>query len=221
MNKLTERQMLDALRVRYNKVNPGNGPRYAIAEHVKSSAGFDARRQADMIVMDLWPGDYAGSRLSLIGHEVKCSRADWLSELKDPTKAEAFKRYMHHWYLVVSDASIVKPGELPEDWGLIIRLDNGTLRASKAAPKLAPEPMPYTMLAPLLRASNLTGKSLGREDAIRYVPTRSCANNCGEDIRLRADGKWEHVETNTTTCKFAEGDWRSTSSYRGYFKAAA
>lgn len=210
-NKHTERQMLDALQRRYSTVNPGNGPRYAIAEHVKNGAGFNANRQADMIVMDLWPGDSRGSSLALIGHEVKCSRADWLNELKAPEKAWAFKRYMHYWYLVVADRDIVKPGELPDDWGLIVLLDNGSLRAAKKAPRLEPDPLPYTMLAPMMRAANLVGKSQGRADVVKHVPDRPCGNGCGAQIKLRADGKWEHIETATTSCVWPEGNWK-----RGY-----
>lgn len=48
---------------------------------------------------------------TLIGHEVKVSRADWLHELKQPEKAEAWKRFCHEWYLVVSDAAIVREGD--------------------------------------------------------------------------------------------------------------
>lgn len=215
-NAHTERDMLNALRVRYNQTNPGNGPRYAIAEHVKNAAGFDARRQADMIVMDLWPG-HRGQNLALIGHEVKCSRSDWLTELKDPGKAETFKRYMHHWYLVVSDAAIVRPEELPVDWGLIVRLDSGMLRAKKKAPRLIPEPLPYMMLAPLLRAANIAGRYDGRQEAIAYVAPRPCSR-CGSDIQLRADGKWEHVESAKTRCTFPEGHYlkpyEGVSGYR-------
>lgn len=211
-----EREILDLLRSRYSQVNPGNGPRYAIAEHVKSSAGFDARRQADMIVMDLWPGDARGSRLELIGHEVKCSRADWLTEMRDPDKAEAFKRYCHRWYLVAADSSIVKPGELPDGWGLIVRGDTGALRARVKAPLLTPEPLPYTVLAPLLRATQNVGRSQGREEFIEYVPLKPCLD-CGGLARPRPDGKWQHVDSGLVACTFPEGDWRR--GYRSYFRA--
>ncbi|MGV7669122.1 hypothetical protein PJN91_17265 [Mycobacterium kansasii] len=47
--KVTERQMLDYLHKRYTQTNPGNGPRYACAEHVKDAAGFFHNRVADFI----------------------------------------------------------------------------------------------------------------------------------------------------------------------------
>lgn len=166
-NQFTERQMLDLLHQRYSQTNPGNGPRYACAEHVKNEAGFFHQRTADFIAMDLWPS----KGLELHGHEVKCSRADWLTELKDPSKAEAFKRYMDRWWLVVSDPKIVYPEELPEGWGLIVATkykisatewrpasEGHRLRVKAPAPKLTPEPLPRSMLACLMRSTAKTSK---------------------------------------------------------------
>lgn len=164
--KFTERIMLDHLNNRYGQVNPGNGPRYAFAEHVKNAAGFSASRCADFIAVDCWPG----SGLALHGHEVKVSRSDWLHELKQPDKAEAFKRYMDYWWLVVPDASIVKPGELPENWGLLTlvrdkwpgrglpNLDGHKLRAKVQATRLTPESLPRDLLATLMRSTARTAK---------------------------------------------------------------
>lgn len=151
--KWTERDILDLLALRYG-LRAGNGERYVYANHVRSHAGFDARRTADFMAMDLWPS----KGLALHGHEVKVSRGDWLTELRDPTKAEEFKRYMDRWWLVVPDASIVR-SDLPNDWGLMAVRD-GSLRVIKPAPKLHPEPMPKTMTAAFLRAVAYTNRSL-------------------------------------------------------------
>lgn len=48
-NRLTERDMLDALHARYAKASQGIGIRYAVAEHVRSSASFDAKTFARML----------------------------------------------------------------------------------------------------------------------------------------------------------------------------
>lgn len=177
--KFTERQMLDHLHNRYGQVNPGNGPRYACAEHVKNMAGFGHTRCADFIVMDCWPTQ----GLELHGHEVKVSRSDWLSELKKPDKAEAFKRYMDRWWLVVPDASIVKPGELPEGWGLMTLvkcdwpgaglpdLDGMKLRVKTQAPKLAPDLLPRDLLATLLRSTQRTAR---RRMHDKVCPRETC-----------------------------------------------
>jgi hypothetical protein len=150
--KWTERRVLDALMARYD-VRVGNGERYARAEHVRSHAGFDARRTADFIAMDLWPS----KGLRLHGHEVKVSRSDWLAELRDPSKADEFKRHMDHWWLVVCDKRIVRD-DLPADWGLMAPDATGRLRVVKRAPRLRPEPMPRTMWACLLRAAVKTAE---------------------------------------------------------------
>lgn len=105
--------------------------------------------------MDLWPS----KGLVMIGHEIKCSRSDWLTELKDPEKAEAFKKYMNQWYLVVSDRTIVKSGELPEGWGLIAPRGT-TLAVVSPAPKLVALPLPKSMLACLLRSTMVYARNL-------------------------------------------------------------
>ena len=160
--KVTERVMLDALNIRYDK-NPGNGPRYVRAEHVRDRIGFDARRTVDYIALDLAGTNY-GPLISrgpfLHGHEVKVSRADWLTELRDSTKAEAFKQHMHFWWLVISDKSFVRPGELPEGWGLM-SLQGAGLRVVVQAPKLIPIPMTPDQYGALLRATAKTAHRIG------------------------------------------------------------
>lgn len=146
--KWTERQVLDLLCLKYTRQS-GNGDRYAIAEHVRSAAGFDAKRTADFVSMDLWPS--AG--LALHGHEVKVSRSDWLTELKDPDKAEAFRPFMDYWWLVVSDAGIVKDGELPAGWGLLAPTSGGgILRTIRQAKRTYPADMPKSMMAAFVRS---------------------------------------------------------------------
>jgi len=147
----TEREMLDALHARYTD-GAGNGPRYVCAEHVRNKAGFDATRTADFVAMDLWPS----SGLLLHGHEVKVSRSDWLRELADPNKAEAFMQYMDRWWLVVPHPRIVKD-DLPAGWGLMARR-GGRLAVVISAPTLTPKPMPRSLLAPLLRSAVATSQ---------------------------------------------------------------
>ena len=150
---VTDREMFGALHARYGMVSQGNSIRYAVAEHVRSQAGFDAPRCADFLAMDPWPS----TGLILHGHEVKVSRSDWLTELRMLDKAEAFKPYMNRWWLVVSDHRIVKDGELPDEWGLMVLTPKG-LRAKVVAPQLDPAPMPRTMTAALMRAIQITAK---------------------------------------------------------------
>ena len=151
--KVTERTMLDALHRRYSAVSPGNGPRYVVAEHVRSAAGFYARRTCDFIALDTWPS----SRFELIGHEVKISRSDWLRELKEPSKAAEFTRWLNRWYVVVPEARIVRPEELPDGWGLMVLTRNRLIR-TRLARRNEPPPVPMTRLAAFARAVQKTAR---------------------------------------------------------------
>lgn len=179
MNKVTERDMLDLLLQRYTSIRTGSiADRWVRAEHVRSTnISWRKTRIADFIAADNYGGDAHGSRLALHGHEVKVSRSDWLTELADPGKAEAWKRYMHHWWLVVPDVSIVKPGELPDDWGLLVAGSNG-LRARIPAPRLTPEPLPLDMSITLMGAAARTAY---REPLNRDAPMawQSYGRRCG------------------------------------------
>ncbi len=150
MIKLTAKDVRAALRAYF-----GDGA-YAVLEEVSDAAGFDRSRSADMITMGLWPS----RGLMLEGIEIKVSRADWLSELKDPSKAETFFRYCDRWWIATSDASLVHEGELPEPWGHLT-VANGKIKVVKPAPKLAPQPLERGFLAAMLkRATNLTPATL-------------------------------------------------------------
>lgn len=113
--------MLALLRARFD-VRAGNGRRYAVVEHVRNAAGFDASGTCDAIVMDLWPS----SGLVLHGFEVKISRADWLRELRQPWKSERFLQLLDLWWVVAADDRIVLPSELPDGWGLLVARPEGS-----------------------------------------------------------------------------------------------
>ena len=151
--RTTERDLLNLLARRYGVMSMGDSARYAYAEQVPSKTSWVTRR-LDFMAMDMWPS----TGLDLHGFEVKCSRSDWLVELRDPSKAEEFKQYMDRWWLVIADRAMVKPGELPEGWGLIALDKRGSLRTVTLAPRLAPAPMPKKMLAGLLRATQKTAQ---------------------------------------------------------------
>jgi hypothetical protein len=165
----TERDMLDRLNTRYGKFS-GNGIRYTRAEHVKITTGFDSRRIADYIAVDLY-NEPRGGGPTVHGHEVKVSRSDWLTELRDPTKAEQFAQYCDYWWLVVADKDIVKTGELPPKWGLMVA-SGSTVRVLTQAPKnLDVQPMPRSLQATLTRAVMKTTLRLAakHDPAVQFV----------------------------------------------------
>lgn len=171
--RITERTMLDALMIRYTKIiqnGSWSSNRFMRAEHVPIGLSWERHRIADFIAVDThshsngkgWrePG-YEHQRAPVFhGHEVKVSRSDWLAELRDPSKAETFKRHMHFWWLVVPDKSIVRD-DLPDEWGLIVGVKN-SLRIAKRAPLLTPEPMPNGLVGALMRAVMRTETGIGR-----------------------------------------------------------
>lgn len=168
---VTERDMLDLLLARYTAIRRGTiADRWARAEHVASDLGHrrtGVTKIADFIAADKYPGVPYGSALAFHGHEVKVSRADWLSERRDLTKSDAIKRYMHHWWLVISDPGIVRGAELPADWGLMVK-SGSRLRAVIAAPRLDPDPLPADLSISLMAAAARTAH---RDPLRRDAPT--------------------------------------------------
>lgn len=144
----TAKAVMQALRVKYPP------PAYGILTEVGDATGAAHRRWADALIMSLWPS----RGLELIGIEIKVRRQDWLTELANPAKAEAICKYCDRWYLVVGDASIIKPGELPPTWGLITPHGDG-LRVQTEAPVLTPEPLGRGFLAAIFRRSIEQGKA--------------------------------------------------------------
>lgn len=137
---LTTGEVMDRLRKRYADTG------YAVLREVGDATGARQKRWADALCMSLWPS----RGLSLIGFEVKVSRGDWLKELKDPSKADAICRYCDRWYVVAGDASIVRPGELPPTWGLLVPHGEG-LKVSVEAPELSPQPFDRLFVASIMR----------------------------------------------------------------------
>ena len=148
---MNEGEVIDRLYVRYSEVAMA-ARRYVCADHVPTSTG-GASYIADFVAHDVWR-----SKMTWHGHEIKCSRSDWLTELKNPFKSEATKRFMHHWWLVVSDKAIVKDEELPKDWGLMTTTEKG-LRVIVAAPRLDPIPVSAHYFAAFARALQKSASS--------------------------------------------------------------
>jgi hypothetical protein len=174
--KETERTMLDRLRRRYGRTYQNGshvGRQYVIAEKIPTSPGtYVGDRIADAIVLDTWataptaltPEEYQrrawNERQSIHGFEVKVSRSDWLTELHDPEKAEAWARYCHYFWLVASDRAIVRD-DLPEGWGLLVP-HGPSLRVAQSPKRRNPDPMPMPVIVSLTRAVQKTEGDMAR-----------------------------------------------------------
>jgi len=124
-------------------------PEWALLEEVRNATGLvKEERYADAVAMNLYPS----RGLDVLGFEIKVSRSDWLSELKQPHKSAAIQKYCDRWWIVVGSKDIIDTSELPSTWGLMV-VGNGRLLISKDAPKLKPEHLDRAFVASLLRRS--------------------------------------------------------------------
>lgn len=142
--ELTER-VLDYFGCGGKEYRPGNP--YVGMTQLRTDAGWDVTT-ADVVIMGAWK-----SKGHLIqGFEVKISRSDWLNEVKKPSKNDAIKQYCDMFWLVIADESMVKEGELPDDWGMMVAEGEG-LRVVKKAPRLTPIPITNGFTAMMLRSN--------------------------------------------------------------------
>lgn len=155
---IKEREMLKTPEVIERLGKRFSSPEYALLTQVRNGTGYTrSARTADAIFMSLWPS----RGIYLAGVEVKVSRTDWLKELADPKKADDLARYCDYWYLAVGDETIVRDGELPVTWGLMIPDGKGGMKTIKEAHKLTPEPIDRTFLTGIMR--NMTERMVARE----------------------------------------------------------
>ncbi|MET0601381.1 MAG: hypothetical protein ABW167_05270 [Baekduia sp.] len=132
----TEGELFDMLE-RKLCTETGNGVSGVLIAQVRDAAGLDAKRSLDAVYMGFWP-----SRGLLIeGFEMKSSRSDWLRELGNPAKAEDFIPRLDKFWIVAGRSDIVKEGELPPGWGLLVPRGSGLtqIRAAEALRDLTPE----------------------------------------------------------------------------------
>jgi hypothetical protein len=67
-------------------------------------------------------------------------------------KSNEIMSYCDKWYLVVPDSNMVKDGELPKNWGLLVLKDGKLMQKVRAIPTKT-EPMPDYFIASILRRS--------------------------------------------------------------------
>lgn len=121
---------------------------YVTMFEVANSTGFSAGRWADAITFSLWPS--RGHDIE--GFEFKCSRADFLKEMKTPEKAQAIWQLCNRWWIVTSEPKIADKAELPKGWGLMVIGAKG-LRVSKLADHRETPPPPLPFIGAMLRAA--------------------------------------------------------------------
>lgn len=153
---MTTPELLEKLHA-YYKAKPSGS--WAFITQLRNGTGWNSTtRTADAMAMGLWPS----SGLKLVGFELKVSRSDWLHEVKQPDKHQEMKQFCDEWYLVVPSENILKEGELPDDWGLMVASGRGrTIKVKKQAPTLEPVDVDRLLLAAIFR--NVTEKMIPYE----------------------------------------------------------
>ncbi len=151
-------------------------PEWALFPGVRNGAGFNATRTADALAMNLWPS----RGLELLGFEIKVSRGDWLKELRAPDKAEDMFAYCDRWYIVAGSRELVKDGELPPTWGLLVPRGD-TLEMAKEAPRNYAMPLNRGLVAVL-------AKRIMMQDPDRLAIAAAVEAQREELTRLHEDG---------------------------------
>lgn len=200
---------------------------------VRNDAGFRADRTADAIAIGLWPS----TGCYLQGFEIKVARSDWLRELKDGAKSEAFMPYMDFWWLV-APREVVKDEELPPGWGLLVPVGEDKLRVARQATRNeSPKPMPRGMLAALVKRAS-TRKALKEELAASYREgvkdgraqasrsqnwdverargLREQVERFAKETGIQVEGFWEHAALRQAYALVKSGGHLDLSKRLGY-----
>jgi hypothetical protein len=119
---------------------------YALMAEVSDKAGHSRSRSADFVAVSLWPS----RGLGITGFELKSSRSDWLSELKNPGKAENIFQYCDYFYLLTDGEGIAKMEEIPPTWGWI-NIKGGKTFVLKEAPFQTCAPVTRHFMAAMLK----------------------------------------------------------------------
>lgn len=130
----TTKDLLTALIAHYGKPD---GTRQEGEVLLPEVAAPGSNRRCDLLRIGLWPSRGLGIDV----HELKTSRADWLRELNDPGKADAWWKHSSRFW-VVAPTGLIDPREIPPGWGLMEPPRSGrrfkiVVKAETRAPKLS------------------------------------------------------------------------------------
>lgn len=112
--------MLDMLKKHYEP--PASKP--AGGKLLAEIQAPNSNRRADA----LWLPLTTAQRGQIIGHEIKVTRSDLITELRDPTKADSWLRYCNRWWLVVADPRMLDGLDVPPEWGVLAPPSNDRTR---------------------------------------------------------------------------------------------
>ena len=136
----TAADVIAALRRKYCR------PEWLLFDEVEVGSG-DRVARVDAIALNLW----RSRGLELHGFEIKCSRADFLTEMRDPGKAEAGMAHCDKWWLVVNGKEVAYPAEVPKGWGLIVPRGSSLVVKKQADRRDDATPLDVVMMLTFLK----------------------------------------------------------------------
>ena len=155
-------------------------PVWTVLTSLRDGVGFDTRGQtADAFAFGTWPS----RGLKIIGFEAKSYRGDWIRELRNPAKAEAFACYCDEWWIVATE-EVVKIEEVPDAWGWATPTPKGLKRMK--APKES-------------EAKNINRlflMSIMRNVGANYTPTRELEDRIKKATDAEVESRRDSALTN-------------------------
>lgn len=146
-------------------------------------------RRADAI----WAPITNAGRAGLVGHEIKVSRADVMTELADPMKADVWAQHCDRWYLTVSDPALVEGLDVPDHWGIMAPPSGRRTRSMtivREAPRLKPADAAPAFQRVLSWYANHIGTNVGQlEREVRWrQDTIDRQSHTIDELRLNGAG---------------------------------
>lgn len=114
-------------------------------------------RTIDGLAVNVW-----NSKFAVIAFEIKVSRSDFLSELRDPSKRQPFIERSTQFYFVTPHG-LVQPDEVPAECGLMWVQAGGRIITKKAAQQRTLKTVPAQFLAAVVRKAGQGQAYKGRK----------------------------------------------------------
>lgn len=121
-------------------------PTYAFITNVRNGHAWSATRTCDALAIGTWQS--AG--LYVHGIEIKVARSDWLREIQDPNKAEAFAKHTDYWW-IAAPSGVLRLEEMPANWGHLEPTGKKVRVRRPATRRENPEPISRSFLAAIAR----------------------------------------------------------------------
>lgn len=168
-----------ALRLRYSP------PEWAGFAELRDGTGTMHNRSIDFWALNCFPS----KGFTSVAVEIKVARSDFIRELDNPTKRRPMEaNAVETWF--ATPPGLIQPSELPEGWGLLEYLANGTVRAKhRARQRAQPEFKTAFVASVLRRAFKVEDSYVSREQKIAELEAKKT------DLQKFLDGKaaefWE------------------------------